>query len=312
VLDNLDLERERGITIKAKAVRLLYKSKEGKEYHLNLIDTPGHVDFSYEVSRTLAACEGAILVIDATQGIQAQTLANVYLAMDRNLEIIPVINKIDLPGAEPQRVLGEIESVLGYSESDVLLISAKTGQGVPQLLEEVIRRVPPPGGNPSGPLRALVFDSYYDSYKGVVLCLRVVDGEAKTGDRLRLMGHGTEIEALEIGYFIPGPKVTDALLAGEVGYLSTGLKDIASCPVGDTVTLSQDGAETPLIGYRPAKSMVFAGLYPAQTDQSLELREALDKLRLNDASLTYTPESSPVMGQVFAVVSWGYFISILL
>ncbi len=299
VLDNLDLERERGITIKAKAVRLLYKSKEGKEYHLNLIDTPGHVDFSYEVSRTLAACEGAILVIDATQGIQAQTLANVYLAMDRNLEIIPVINKIDLPGAEPQRVLGEIESVLGYSESDVLLISAKTGQGVPQLLEEVIRRVPPPGGNPSGPLRALVFDSYYDSYKGVVLCLRVVDGEAKTGDRLRLMGHGTEIEALEIGYFIPGPKVTDALLAGEVGYLSTGLKDIASCPVGDTVTLSQDGAETPLIGYRPAKSMVFAGLYPAQTDQSLELREALDKLRLNDASLTYTPESSPVMGQGF-------------
>lgn len=299
VLDNLDLERERGITIKAKAVRLLYKSKEGKEYHLNLIDTPGHVDFSYEVSRTLAACEGAILVIDATQGIQAQTLANVYLAMDRNLEIIPVINKIDLPGAEPQRVLGEIESVLGYSESDVLLISAKTGQGVPQLLEEVIRRVPPPGGNPSGPLRALVFDSYYDSYKGVVLCLRVVDGEAKTGDRLRLMGHGTEIEALEIGYFIPGPQVTDALLAGEVGYLSTGLKDIASCPVGDTVTLSQDGAETPLIGYRPAKSMVFAGLYPAQTDQSLELREALDKLRLNDASLTYTPESSPVMGQGF-------------
>lgn len=299
VLDNLDLERERGITIKAKAVRLLYKPKEGKEYHLNLIDTPGHVDFSYEVSRTLAACEGAILVIDATQGIQAQTLANVYLAMDRNLEIIPVINKIDLPGAEPQRVLGEIESVLGYSESDVLLISAKTGQGVPQLLEEVIRRVPPPGGNPSGPLRALVFDSYYDSYKGVVLCLRVVDGEAKTGDRLRLMGHGTEIEALEIGYFIPGPQVTDALLAGEVGYLSTGLKDIASCPVGDTVTLSQDGAETPLIGYRPAKSMVFAGLYPAQTDQSLELREALDKLRLNDASLTYTPESSPVMGQGF-------------
>lgn len=299
VLDNLDLERERGITIKAKAVRLLYKSKEGKEYHLNLIDTPGHVDFSYEVSRTLAACEGAILVIDATQGIQAQTLANVYLAMDRNLEIIPVINKIDLPGAEPQRVLGEIESVLGYSESDVLLISAKTGQGVPQLLEEVIRRVPPPGGNPSGPLRALVFDSYYDSYKGVVLCLRVVDGEAKTGDRLRLMGHGTEIEALEIGYFIPGPQVTDALLAGEVGYLATGLKDIASCPVGDTVTLSQDGAETPLIGYRPAKSMVFAGLYPAQTDQSLELREALDKLRLNDASLTYTPESSPVMGQGF-------------
>jgi GTP-binding protein LepA len=299
VLDNLDLERERGITIKAKAVRLLYKPKEGKEYHLNLIDTPGHVDFSYEVSRTLAACEGAILVIDATQGIQAQTLANVYLAMDRNLEIIPVINKIDLPGAEPQRVLGEIESVLGYSESDVLLISAKTGQGVPQLLEEVIRRVPPPGGNPSGPLRALVFDSYYDSYKGVVLCLRVVDGEAKTGDRLRLMGHGTEIEALEIGYFIPGPQVTDALLAGEVGYLATGLKDIASCPVGDTVTLSQDGAETPLIGYRPAKSMVFAGLYPAQTDQSLELREALDKLRLNDASLTYTPESSPVMGQGF-------------
>lgn len=299
VLDSLDLERERGITIKAKAVRLLYMSKEGKLYQLNLIDTPGHVDFSYEVSRTLSACEGAILVIDATQGIQAQTLANTYLAMDRNLEIIPVINKIDLPGAEPERVLKEIEDILGYSADSVLLISAKTGQGVPQLLEEVVRRVPPPKGNPSAPLRALIFDSHYDSYKGAILYLRVVDGDVETGDSLRFMGHGTEVEALEVGYFAPSPHVVGGLLSGEVGYLATGLKDIASCPVGDTVTLITGGAETPLIGYRAAKPMVFAGLYPTQADAYLQLRDSLDKLRLNDASLIYSPESSPVMGHGF-------------
>ncbi len=299
VLDNLELERERGITIKAKAVRMNYPAKDGKTYRLNLIDTPGHVDFSYEVSRTLAACEGAILVVDATQGIQAQTLANYYLAMENNLEVIPVINKIDLPASEPDRVLEEIDSVFGYKPEDVLLISAKTGQGVPPLLEEIIHRVPAPKGDRGRPLRALIFDSHYDDYKGVIAYLRVMDGGIVKGDALRLMGQGTELEALEVGYFTPGPIPAAELAAGDVGYIATGLKNIGDCRVGDTVTSLTDGAAAPMVSYIPPKPMVFAGIYSTQGEEYSELREAIEKLRLNDASLTYEPESSPVLGHGF-------------
>ncbi len=299
VLDSLELERERGITIKAKAVRLNYQSKDGKAYRLNLIDTPGHVDFSYEVSRTLAACEGAVLVVDATQGIQAQTLANYYLAMEHNLEVIPVINKIDLPVSEPERVLEEINSVFGYRPQDVLLISAKTGQGVPPLLEEIVRRIPAPKGDSGQPLRALIFDSHYDDYKGVIAYLRVMDGRIVKGDELRLMGQGTEIEVLEVGYFAPGPNPAAELTAGDVGYIATGLKNIADCHVGDTVTLLKNGAAEPLASYRPPKPMVFAGIYATQGEEYPELREAIEKLSLNDASLSYEPESSPILGHGF-------------
>src|SRR4030042_81080 len=264
VMDNLELERERGITIKAKAVRLNYQAGNGQAYRLNLIDTPGHVDFSYEVSRTLAACDGAVLVVDATQGIQAQTLANYYLAMEHNLEVIPVINKIDLPGSEPERVLEEIDSVFGYHPQDVILISAKTGQGVPLLLEEMVRRIPVPKGDGSQPLRALIFDSHYDDYKGVIAYLRVMDGRIVKGDRLRLMGQGTEIEVLEVGYFAPGPNPADELAAGDVGYIATGLKNIGDCHDGDTVPLLKNGAVAPLVSYRPPKPMVFAGIYATQ------------------------------------------------
>ena len=299
VMDSMDLERERGITIKAKAVRLHYKAGDGRTYRLNLVDTPGHVDFSYEVSRTLVACEGAVLVIDATQGIQAQTLANTYLAMEHNLEIIPVINKIDLPGSEPERVLAEIESVLGYKARESLLISAKTGQGVPPLLEEIVRRIPPPRGDAARPLRALIFDSRYDAYKGVIAYLRVVDGSISKGDRLRLMGQGTEMEVLEVGYFAPEPCPAPDLAAGDVGYIATGLKSVGECRVGDTVTSLSGGAAEPLIGYRPPKPMVFAGIYPTQAEDYRELREAIERLNLNDASLTYEPESSPILGHGF-------------
>jgi len=236
VMDSMDLERERGITIKAKAVRLKYKAADGKTYRLNLVDTPGHVDFSYEVSRTLVACEGAVLVIDATQGIQAQTLEYTYLAMEHDLEIIIVVNKIDLPGSEPERVLAEIENVLGYKAEDILLLSAKSGQGVPPLLEEIVQRIPPPQGNTKKPLRALIFDSRYDAYKGVIAYLRVVDGSISKGDRLRLMGQDTEIEVLEVGYFAPEPCLAPKLTAGDVGYIATGLKSVGECHVGDTVT----------------------------------------------------------------------------
>ena len=299
VLDNLELERERGITIKAKAVRLNYQGKDGQKYRLNLIDTPGHVDFSYEVSRTLAACEGAILVVDATQGIQAQTLANYYLAMEHNLEVIPVINKIDLPASEPERVVAEIGSVFGYKPEDVLLISAKTGQGVPPLLEEIVRRVPTPKGDVNQPLRALIFDSHYDDYKGVIAYLRVIDGCIVKGDKVRLMGQGTEIEVVEVGYFAPGPNPAGELAAGDVGYIATGLKNIADCHVGDTVTSLKNGAAAPLVSYRPPKPMVFAGIYATQGEEYPELREAIEKLRLNDASLSYEPESSPILGHGF-------------
>ena len=299
ILDSMDLERERGITIKAKAIRLEYQANNGQIYRLNLIDTPGHVDFSYEVSRTIAACEGAVLVIDATQGIQAQTLANTYLAIEHKLEIIPVINKIDMPGSEPDRVLGEIENVLGYGPETVLAISAKTGQGVPQLLEEIVRRVPPPMGNADSPLRALIFDSHYDSYKGVVVYLRVTDGHIAKGSKLRLMGQNTEIETLEVGYFAPWPCPVERLSTGDVGYIATGLKHIAECRVGDTVTSVSHGAREPLIGYYPAKPMVFAGIYPTEPGDYLELRESMEKLSLNDASLWYEPESSPLLGHGF-------------
>jgi len=299
VLDSMELERERGITIKAKAVRLDYIAADKRKYRLNLVDTPGHVDFSYEVSRTLAACEGAVLVIDAAQGIQAQTLANIYLAMEHNLEVIPVMNKIDLPGAEPERVLDEIESVLGYGRDSVLSVSAKEGKGVPLLLEEIVRRFPPPRGNDSSPLRALIFDSHYDSYKGVIAYVRVVDGFIHKGDQIRLMGQGTEIEVLETGYFAPEPCAVDSLSAGDVGYIATGLKNVAECRVGDTVTSLVNGARESLIGYRPAKPMVFAGVYPTEADDYYELREAIEKLSLNDASLWYEPEASPLLGHGF-------------
>jgi GTP-binding protein LepA len=299
VLDSMDLERERGITIKAKAIRLNYRAIDGQSYELNLIDTPGHVDFSYEVSRSIAACEGAVLVIDVTQGIQAQTIANVYLAMEHNLEIIPVLNKIDLPGGEVDRVLDEIETVLGYGPESVLSISAKTGQGVVSVLEEIVRRIPPPRGREDLPLRALIFDSHYDSYKGVIAYVRVVDGSIAGGDRLRLMGQGTELEALEAGYFDPQARPMDRLAAGDVGYIATGLKYVGECRVGDTITSVEKGATEPLIGYRPAKPMVFAGIYPTEANDYGELRNAIEKLSLNDASLSYEPESSPVLGHGF-------------
>jgi GTP-binding protein LepA len=299
VLDSMELERERGITIKAKAVRLNYTAADGKDYRLNLIDTPGHVDFSYEVARTMIACDGAILVIDATQGIQAQTLANVYIAMEYNLEVIPVLNKIDLPEREPDRVMAEIKSVLGYSKAEIVQISAKTGQGVPQLLEDIVRRFPPPSGNSRRPLRALIFDSHYDDYKGVIAYLRVVDGNISKGDPLRLMGQKTEVKALEVGYFAPEQFPVEQLNAGDVGYIATGLKSVRECQVGDTITSEIDGATKPLIGYHPAKPMVFAGIYPTQADEYPQLREAIEKLRLNDASLSYEMESSPVLGNGF-------------
>ncbi len=296
VLDSMELERERGITIKAKAMRLSYKAKDGKTYWLNLIDTPGHVDFSYEVSRTLAACEGALLIIDATQGIQAQTLAHIYVAIERDLVVIPVLNKIDLPGAEPDRVLDEIASVLGYEPEKVLAISAKTGEGVPDLIEEVINHIPPPQGDVRGPLKALIFDSHYDPYKGVMAYIRVVDGHIEKGSQLQLMEQETQIEVLDVGCFIPETSPVDSLSVGDVGYIATGLKNIGDCQVGDTVTTVTNGAEHALEGYRPAKPMVFAGVYPTEPGDYEELRTAIEKLSLNDASLSNEPESSPLLG----------------
>jgi GTP-binding protein LepA len=257
------------------------------------------VDFSFEVSRTLAACEGAVLVIDVTQGIQAQTLANVYLAMEHDLEIIPVLNKIDMATGEPERVMAEVKSVLGYSEADTLRISGKTGLGVPRLLEAIVSRIPPPAGSPSNPLRALIFDSHYDRYKGVIAYLRVTDGHIGRGDRLKLMAQNTEFEALEVGYFNPNECPVDSLETGEVGYIATGLKQVGDCPVGDTLTRADNPATTPLVGYRPAKPMVFAGIYTTQANDYQDLREAMEKLKLNDASLSYEMENSPLMGHGF-------------
>ncbi len=296
VLDTMDLERERGITIKAAAARMTYRGSDGEEYQYNLIDTPGHVDFTYEVSRSLAACEGAILVVDASQGIEAQTLANVYLALDQGLTLIPVINKIDLPHAETERVAHELERVVGFSEDEIILASAKEGSGIEEILEAVRERVPPPEGDRSGDVKALIFDSKYDAYKGVLAHVRVVDGGMQGRADLRLMQTGKTFEPLEFGIFAPGMQPLEGLAAGEVGYIATGLKEVADCRVGDTVTLAETPAADPLPGYRQAKPMVFAGIYPTDSDQYQELREALERLALNDASLVYEPESSAALG----------------
>jgi GTP-binding protein LepA len=296
LLDGMDLERERGITIKAKSVRMDYTARDGQTYELNLLDTPGHVDFSYEVGRSLAACEGAILVVDAAQGIEAQTLANVYMALEHDLTIIPVLNKIDLPGAEPEHVAQEIEEVLGLPAEEVLLASAKAGQGVPEILEAIVARIPPPRGQRDQPLRALIFDSHFDSYKGVIAYVRVIDGVLKSDARILLMGTEVEADLLEIGAFRPGMTPLPELGPGEVGYIATGLKEVGQCQVGDTVTLAAQPATTPLEGYRPAKPMVFAGLYPAESNAYTDLREALEKLKLNDAALSYVPETSAALG----------------
>ena len=296
LLDQMDLERERGITIKLKAVRMNYKAVDGQEYQLNLIDTPGHVDFSYEVSRSLAACEGAILVVDATQGIQAQTLANVHIAQENKLAIIPVINKIDLPNAEPDKVSEEIQNVIGFFPEEIILASAKDGTGVKDILEAVVQRVPPPAGDAKGPLRALIFDSKYDSYKGVVAYVRVVDGAISQGEQLRIIASGKEVEPVELGVFKPWLTPVEGLNTGEVGYVATGLKTVAECHVGDTVTSAEEGATKPLPGYRPAKPMVFAGIYPLLGTDYGPLRDSLEKLSLNDASLIFEPESSAALG----------------
>jgi GTP-binding protein LepA len=296
LLDQMDLERERGITIKLKAVCMNYKASDGLDYQLNLIDTPGHVDFSYEVSRSLAACEGAILVVDATQGIQAQTLANVHIAQENKLTIIPVINKIDLTNAEPEKVSEEIQNVIGFFADEIIMASAKMGTGVKDILEAIVKRIPPPGGDPKGPLRALIFDSKYDSYKGVVAYVRVVDGTVAKEAKLRLMVNGKEVEPVELGVFKPGMTPVERLNTGEVGYIATGLKTVAECHVGDTVTSAEEGAIMPLPGYRPAQPMVFAGIYPIDGDDYASLHESLDKLSLNDASLVFEPESSAALG----------------
>ena len=296
VLDTMDLERERGITIKAAAARMTYRGSDGEEYQYNLIDTPGHVDFSYEVSRSLAACEGAVLVVDASQGIEAQTLANVYLALDQGLTLVPVINKIDLPHAETERVIHELERVIGFSRDEIVLASAKEGVGIPEILEAIRERVPPPAGDRAGRLKALIFDSKYDAYKGVLAHVRVVDGEMQGRADLRLMQTEKRFEPLEFGIFAPALQPLAGLAAGEVGYIATGLKEVADCRVGDTVTLDAGPAPEPLPGYRQAKPMVFAGIYPTDSDQYQELREALERLSLNDASLAYEPESSAALG----------------
>ncbi len=296
ILDQMDLEREKGITIKAQAVRMQYTAQNGEEYELNLIDTPGHVDFSYEVSRSLAACETALLVIDASQGIEAQTLANMYLALEADLTIIPVINKIDLPSADPERIKEEIETVIGLPGDDAILASAKEGIGTKDILEAIVAQGLPPKGDPNKPLRALVFDSKYDSYKGVIAYVRVIDGVLKQNSRIRMMTVGSSADTLESGYFTPSMVSAPELWAGEVGYVATGFKVVKDCHVGDTITTIENGAETPLAGYRPAKPMVFAGIYPVDSGDYPELRDALERLQLNDASLSFEPESSLALG----------------
>jgi GTP-binding protein LepA len=296
VLDSMDLEREKGITIKARAVRLEYSASDGQVYGLNLIDTPGHVDFTYEVSRSLQACEGAILVVDAAQGVEAQTLANVHLALAQGLVIVPVINKIDLPSAQPELVIEELESALAIPREEVLLASAKDGTGVPAILEAVVARIPPPGGDPDAPLQGLIFDSHYDPYKGVVAYLRLQQGTLRQHDIVRLMASRAESELLEIGVFRPQLVPIAQLTAGEVGYVATGLKSVRDCQVGDTLTLAARPAAAPLPGYKPAKPLVFAGIYPLRGPDYPLLRDALEKLHLNDASITYEPESSVALG----------------
>ncbi|NJN89282.1 MAG: elongation factor 4 [Leptolyngbyaceae cyanobacterium SL_5_14] len=295
-LDNMELERERGITIKLQAARMNYTARDGQQYVLNLIDTPGHVDFSYEVSRSLAACEGALLVVDASQGVEAQTLANVYLALEHNLEIIPVLNKIDLPGAEPERVKSEIEEIIGLDCSSAILASAKEGIGITEILESIVYLVPPPHDTVEKPLRALIFDSYYDSYRGVIVYFRVMDGTVRKGDRVRLMASKKEYEIDELGVLSPTQIQVEELHAGEVGYIAAAIKSVEDARVGDTLTLAKNPASAMLPGYTEAKPMVFCGLFPTDADQFEDLREALEKLRLSDAALQYEPETSSAMG----------------
>ncbi len=297
VLDTMDLERERGITIKAQAVRTIYKAKDGEEYIFNLIDTPGHVDFNYEVSRSLAACDGAVLVVDASQGIEAQTLANVYLALDHDLEVIPVLNKIDLPSADPDRVAAEIEDVIGLEAQDAPRISAKTGLNVDDVLEAIVNKLPPPKGNPDAPLKALIFDSLYDSYKGVIVFCRIMDGSVKKGMNILMMATGAKEEVVEVGYFGAGQFIPcDELSAGMVGYITASIKNVKDTTVGDTITDADDPCDNPLPGYKKATPMVYCGLYPAEGDKYDDLRDALEKLQLNDASLFFEPETSLALG----------------
>jgi GTP-binding protein LepA len=307
VLDTMDLEREKGVTIKASAVRMMYSAHDGKAYELNLIDTPGHVDFNYEVNRALAACEGAVLVVDATQGIEAQTLANLYMAIENNLEIIPVINKIDLISARADEVAEEIGSLLGVPSSEVLRISAKDGTNVDEVLEAIVRRIPPPSGDPGATLQALIFDSHYDSYKGVIAYIRVVRGTIKANDTLRLMITSTDLKPVEIGVFAPTLKPGTFLEAGDVGYVATGLKTVSECRVGDTFTHALAPASEPLPGYRKPKPMVFAGIYPVDGEAYPDLKEALEKLQLNDASLIYEPEKSQALNFGFRCGFLGLF-----
>ena len=297
VLDNMDLERERGITIKAQTVRIIYKAKDGEEYIFNLIDTPGHVDFNYEVSRALAACDGAILVVDAAQGIEAQTLANVYLALDHDLDVFPVINKIDLPSADPDRVKEEIEDVIGIEAMDAPLISAKNGIGIDDVLEQIVKKIPAPTGDPDKPLQALIFDSLYDSYKGVIIFCRIREGKVRKGTTIRMMATGAQADVVEVGYFGPGQFIPcDELSAGMVGYITASIKNVRDTRVGDTVTDASNPCSEPRPGYKKVNSMVYCGLYPADGAKYPELRDALEKLQLNDASLNYEPETSIALG----------------
>ena len=295
-LDNMDLERERGITIKLQTTRLTYQSRDGHEYVLNLIDTPGHVDFNYEVSRSLAACEGAVLVVDATQGVEAQTLANVYLALDENLEILPVLNKIDLASARPDETKEEIEEVIGLDAEDAPLISAKEGIGIEDLLEKVVETIPAPSGDPGGKLKALIFDSKYDNYKGVIIYTRIIDGEVKKGDIIRLMNTGKKYEVTEVGICAPGPVATELLRAGEVGYICGSIKQVSDARVGDTITLDADPADEMLPGYKKAQSMVYCGIYPAEGEKYENVKDALEKLQVNDAAFNFEPETSTALG----------------
>ncbi|WP_309089793.1 translation elongation factor 4 [Domibacillus sp.] len=296
LLDSMDLERERGITIKLNAVQLNYTAKDGQDYIFHLIDTPGHVDFTYEVSRSLAACEGAILVVDAAQGIEAQTLANVYLALDNDLEILPVINKIDLPAAEPERVRQEVEDVIGLDASEAVLASAKAGIGIEEILEQVVEKVPAPTGDPEAPLKALIFDSLYDAYRGVIAYIRVVDGTVKVGDKIKMMATGKEFEVTEIGVFTPKTTQRKELTVGDVGYLAAAIKNVGDTQVGDTITSAKNSATAPLAGYRKLNPMVYCGLYPIDSSKYNDLREALEKLELNDSALQYEPETSQALG----------------
>ncbi|HKM01483.1 MAG: elongation factor 4 [Tissierellia bacterium] len=296
ILDNMDLERERGITIKLQTMSLLYKAKDGHEYTFNLIDTPGHVDFNYEVSRSLAACEGAVLVVDAAQGIEAQTLANVYLALDQDLEIVPVINKIDLPSARPDEIKQEIEDVIGLDCSDAPLISAKDNINIDQVLEAIVKLIPPPEGDEDAPLKALVFDSYYDSYRGVVAYIRIKEGQVKKGDKIKMMATGKTFDVTEVGVISPTQKAVSNLYSGDVGYLCASMKDVKSCQVGDTITNHANPAKEPLAGYKKVTSMVFCGIYPTEGEEYNIVRDALEKLQVNDASFTFEPETSKALG----------------